>query len=73
MKLDDFLVDYFPQNEKVTVSAVELQQLVNAKREAENTVKSHEKSIQHLQHKVMLLEAKIEFMESACLHVDLRG
>jgi len=65
MKIDDFLVDYWKQETKVTVYAKELQQLVIAKRNTEALVGSMRLEIDRLRTKLSI----IEIYE----HIDLKG
>ena len=74
MKVDDFLIDYFNDKDKVTVSALELQSLIIKSRQFEMQLskaldreQSKDKTISYLKNKLAIKELEIP------LHVDLRA
>jgi len=73
MKIDDFLVDFFPKGKEVLVDANLLQEMVRMFKEYENIIRKQQHIIDQKDMCIEFLRADLDEFKNGTMKVDLRG
>lgn len=73
MKLDDFLVDFFPKGKEVLVDAEQLQDIMKMFKDYERIIEKQQQTIETQMVCIDFLKAQVDDFRNGKMKVDLRG
>lgn len=73
MKLDDFMTDYFPPGELITVEASELQRIMRMFNEYEKIIEKQQSTIETQMICIDFVKSQLDDYKNGKMHLDLRG
>lgn len=73
MKLDEFMVDFQPQDKEVIVNASQLQDIMRMFKDYESVVKKQQVIISQKDACIDYLKAQVDDFKNGKMKVDLRG
>lgn len=73
MKLDDFMVDYYPQGYEVLVEASELQKMMRMFNDYEKIIEQQQQTIDTQKLCIDFVKSQLDDFRNGKMKVDLRG